>query len=106
MFAMENETKTFCDAVRRRSKENRTAMARIGHGGDAMSPSISILRQELDSMVRVIWLLSITNETERKRLIHATLSGRKWTAKTGRGKERTITDREMVNLARKFSITP
>lgn len=99
---MKNETKTFCDAVRQRSNENRTAMIRIGHGRDTLSPAMSILRQELDSMVRVIWLLSIQNVAERRRLIHATLSGQKWTETTGNGKERKITDREMVGLAQRL----
>jgi len=60
---------------------------------------MSILRQELDSMVRTIWLLSIKNMAERTRLIQATLTGKKWTTTTSNGKARKITDREMVELA-------
>ena len=96
---MKKETKMFCNAVRSRSKENRTAINHINVGRTTLSPAMSILRQELDSMVRVIWLLSLQDTTERDRLIHATLSGQKWTMKTRNGKERQITDRDMVELA-------
>lgn len=53
-------------------------------------------------MVRVIWLLSIQDKGERERLIHATLTGQKWTAITGNGKACKITDREMVELAQRL----
>jgi hypothetical protein len=96
------EIETFCDAVRQRSIENRPAILRIGRGRDAASPAMAILRQELDSLVRLIWLLSIRDEGERNRLIHATLSGRKWTSKTSKGRERTITDRDMVEVAQRL----
>lgn len=63
---------------------------------------MSILRQELDSMVRTIWLLSIMDMAERTRLIKATLTGEKWTMTTNNGNARKITDREMVELAQKL----
>ena len=53
-------------------------------------------------MVRTIWLLSIKDMAERTRLIHATLTGEKWTLPTSNGKSRKITDREMVELAQKL----
>lgn len=99
---MKTETKTFCDAVRQRSGENRNAMNRIGPGRATLSPAMSILRQELDSMVRVIWLLSTKDMVERSRLIHDTLTGNKWTMTTSNGKVRKLTDREMVELAQKL----
>ena len=92
------ETDTFCCAVRLRSSENRAAMDCLSHQQNVLSPMMAILRQELDSMVRVIWLLSTDDKTERERLIHATLSGEKWTEHTSEGKKRKITDREMVEL--------
>ena len=99
---MNDDTKTFCDAVRQRSTENRTAMNCIGYGQSTLSPAMSILRQELDSMVRTIWLLSIKDMAERTRLIQATLTGKKWTMATSNGKARKITDREVVDLAQKL----
>jgi hypothetical protein len=62
----------------------------------------SILRQELDSMVRVIYLLSISDLNERNRLIEQTLDGKKWTVETKTGKERQITDHEMVEISNKL----
>ena len=59
----------------------------------------SIIRQELDSMVRVIYLLSVSDLSERKRLIGQTIDGNKWTVETQKGKQRQIADREMVELA-------
>jgi|SRR3989338_896576 len=95
---MNKETDTFCRAVRLRSNENKAAINCLSHQQNILSPMMAILRQELDSLVRVIWLLSIVDKTERKRLIHATLSGEKWTHAPN-GKMRRITDREMVDLA-------
>jgi hypothetical protein len=64
-------------------------------------PSVmaSILRQELDSMVRVIYLLSIQSLDERNRLVAETLKGEVWTVITSNGKSKKITDREMVDAA-------
>lgn len=55
---------------------------------------MSVLRQELDSMVRVIFLLSQTLE-ERNHLMNQTLSGQKWKLRNNA----TVTDRQMVDLA-------
>ena len=57
---------------------------------------VSILRQELDSMVRVIYLLSLSDRGYRQELIDASISGKKWTQRNSR---KVVTDREMVNLA-------
>jgi hypothetical protein len=65
---------------------------------NVLSPAFSILRQELDSMVRVIYLLS-QDVPERERLIGQTLDGEKWKVLTTNGKWRNITDKEMVDLA-------
>lgn len=85
--------------IRNRSDENRRAMRYfcIPHG--VLSPAFSILRQELDSMVRVIYLLQIADLKERNRLIESTLQGEKWKVATPKGKMRDVTDREMVDLS-------
>lgn len=57
---------------------------------------VSILRQELDSLIRVIYLLSIDDLDYRVRLMQASVDGRAW---THNGKHSRITDREMVDFA-------
>ena len=55
---------------------------------------MSVLRQELNSMVRVIFLLSLSLD-ERIHLINLTLSGQKWKLKSNA----QVTDKQMVDLA-------
>jgi len=86
---------TFCRQIRARSTEHREAIYLL-HGRRLLSQVVAILRQELDSMVRVIFLLSIADKPYRQELIEASVNGAKWTAK---GKSACITDREMVELA-------
>jgi hypothetical protein len=85
----------FCRQIRARSSEHREAIHLV-HGRRLLSQVIAILRQELDSMVRVIYLLSIADKPYRQQLVDASVNGAKWTAK---GKSACITDREMVELA-------
>mgnify|MGYP007043344335 CR=1 FL=1 len=59
---------------------------------------ISVLRQELDSMVRVIYLLAQSSE-RREQLIEASVRGEKWTQEGTRAK---VTDRNMVELAQEL----
>ena len=77
------DIKKFCELLRTRSAEHTKAMQRVN---DLPSMMASILRQELDSMIRVIYLLSISDFDERKRLIKQTLDGKKWTELTRNGK--------------------
>ena len=60
---------------------------------------ISILRQELDSFVRVIYLGQISDFNERERLMNQTMSGDKWTVLTANNKLKQITDKDMVAKA-------
>lgn len=60
---------------------------------------VSILRQELDSMIRTIYLLSIQDRAERQRLIDASVNGAQWTVK---GKTARITDKDMAEHAGQF----
>lgn len=53
-------------------------------------------------MIRVIYLLQITDLNERLRLIKSTLKGEKWNVPTPKGKYRDVTDREMVDLAQQL----
>lgn len=92
-----SEVEVFCRLVRERSQENREAISLL-HGAALLGQAVGILRQELDSMVRVIYLLSVTDRVRRAQLIGDSANGRKWKgAKSGR-----VTDREMVDLAQKL----
>ena len=53
-------------------------------------------------MIRVIYLLTIKELAERRRLIQSTLRGEKWKVRTVNGKFREVTDREMVDLAQQL----
>jgi hypothetical protein len=88
--------------IRNRSEENRRAMRSFQHVHDVMSPAFAILRQELDSLVRVIYLLGITDGAERQRLIASTVRGEKWKVQTAKGKWMDVTDRSMVDFAQQL----
>lgn len=96
---MKTNTEIFCGMIRNRSEENLRAIQCFSMLHGVLSPAFSILRQELDSMIRVIYLLAVTDVTERQRLIDSTLRGEKWKVQTNKGKWRDVTDREMVDLA-------
>jgi len=86
-------TEKFCTIVRQRSKENKQAVSLLFRTG-LTGQIISVLRQELDSLIRVIFLLNQTLD-ERNHLINCTLTGQKWKLKSN-GK---VTDKQMVELA-------
>jgi hypothetical protein len=91
------EVDVFCRQVRDRSQENRRAISLL-HGAALLGQVVGILRQELDSMVRVIYLLSVSDRVRRAQLITAVANGKKWMGeKSGR-----VTDREMVDLAQRL----
>lgn len=56
---------------------------------------MSILRQELDSMVRVVFLLEQNDYGYRNRLISAAVNGQRWRQPGGQ----FVTDKDMVDLA-------
>src|SRR5574341_1913568 len=85
--------------IRNRSNENRQALQCLSRPHAVLSPALSILRQELDSMIRVIYLLTVKDLTERQRLIGSTLLGERWKVQTPKGRWRDVTDRETVDLA-------
>ena len=100
---MDKLTKTFCQVIRQRSAENGRAiesMSILLCG--VTSPAFSILRQELDSMVHVIFLLYLCDLAERHRLIQAKMDGLKWQVLSAKGKWRDLTDREMVDLSQRL----
>jgi hypothetical protein len=56
---------------------------------------VSILRQELDSLVRIVFLLSQVDLQYRSQLIEDSVAGRRWLQ---RNSHHPVTDREMVEL--------
>lgn len=91
-----NTIETFCRQVRARSSEHQRAVHLL-HGEGLAAQVVAILRQELDSMVRVIYLLSIQDQARRNDLVQASVDGLQWTIE---GKNSRITDREMVDVAK------
>lgn len=86
-----SKVQEFCELVRKRSSDNRLALQRL----DGLSGhQVGILREELDSMIRVIWLLR-ADAVERERLAVSVLELDCICDANGR----RITDRQMVDLA-------
>ena len=84
----------FLRQVRSRSEEHQRVMCLLARENIA-GQMIAILRQELDSMVRVIYLL--TQSTERRtELLEASIAGKKWYKLNSRA---PVTDKDMVDLA-------
>ncbi|MCA1615491.1 MAG: hypothetical protein LC800_15600 [Acidobacteria bacterium] len=90
-----SDLEVFCRQVRSRSNDHRRAIELLQLDGPP-SQIISILRQELDSMIRVIYLLSISDMAYREQLIKASTEGQRWRHKDVK---KLVTDRDMVNLA-------
>ena len=87
-------TKQFCEIIRARSAEHKAA-ARLLFPQRLYGQMMAILRQELDSMVRAIFLVS-QSPSSRLHYINQTLNSEKWTLL---GTRTQITDRQMVNFA-------
>jgi hypothetical protein len=62
------------------------------------SVMVGLLRQELDSTVRVMFLLAQRDRSLRARLIEDSVHGRRWRVPTPAGKETLVTDRELIEL--------
>lgn len=88
----------FCGILRTRSAENKESFDVLFQNG-LYGNCFSVLRQELDSMIRVIFLLNIPEIPQRESLIQKTLNGEKWTFINHNNKVQTITDKDMVNIA-------
>jgi hypothetical protein len=84
----------FLRQVRSRSYEHQQAMRLLAQAHLA-GQMVSVLRQELDSMVRVIYLLTQRPE-RRELLIEASVTGKQWSRE---GAKARVTDKEMVDLA-------
>lgn len=86
--------KVFTRQVRARSAEHAAAL-RVLELARLHAMGVGILRQELDSLVRVMYLLALKNRSQRLKLIQDSVNGRRWRGPNAKN----ITDREMVRLA-------
>jgi len=86
---------TFCRMVRQRSAENAQAMHLLFTAG-LLANCMSTLRQEVDSLVRTIYLLATSDPSRREELLRDAARGMMWKRENGHGR---VTDREMVDLA-------
>lgn len=89
----------FIQLIKSRSDEHEIAFSRLH---DLPGSMMSILRQELDSLIRVLFLLAIPDLEERKRLMACTVNGERWTIATPRGKQQVVTDAMMVEISEKY----
>lgn len=87
-------TDQFCRILRERSAEHNSAGQLLFANG-LYGQVVAILRQELDSMVRVMFLLNQTLPI-RRHFIGQTLQNIKWTLPNSRTQ---VTDRSMVDLS-------
>ncbi|MBI6781617.1 hypothetical protein [Pseudomonas syringae] len=88
------EVAVFTRQIALRSTDHKRAMQLVS-AANIPSQMMAILRQELDSMVRVIYLLA-QEPARRDELITASVNGELWRQPNGRGR---VTDHEMVELA-------
>lgn len=86
-----------CGLMRDRSAQNADAVDRLA-AGRLYGHVVGVLRQELDSLVRAIYLLSISGVEERERLARGIMASGELRKATG-GR---IQDREMLDLANRL----
>ncbi|QDZ61818.1 hypothetical protein EVD20_01215 [Elizabethkingia bruuniana] len=91
----------YISLIQNRSEENKKALTLLFSQG-LFGNCVSILRQELDSFIRVMYLGRISDFDERERMMNQTLSGEKWTVLTSNNKWKQITDKDMVGKANEF----
>ena len=96
---MNQNTTDFCRIVRARTTENQNAFNRLLPSG-SLGVAVGLLRQELDSLIRVAYLCDMGSTCHTAHaLIDDAVNGEQWTTTTNRGRQRRITDREMVDIA-------
>ena len=85
--------------VRSRSSENGPVVDAFAFRPNMAGTLVGKLREELDSLVRVIYLENTPDVRERLRLMSLAIAGDKWNRLTSNGKHAQITDRDMVDMA-------
>jgi len=93
-----SQMEIFVRQIKSRSAEHQRAVEALS-SAQAHGQIVAILRQELDSMVRVIYLLSLPID-RRLALVAASVEGERWRKESSKG---AITDKEMVDLAQNLN---
>lgn len=88
----------FIELIKRRSEENKLSLNSL-YENQLFGNCISILRQEIDTFIRVIYLGRLSSVHERERLINLTFNDEKWNTLTVNNRMKIITDKEMVDIA-------
>lgn len=89
-----NSTEQLCKILRQRSSEHVSA-GQLLFANQLYGQVVAILRQELDSLVRTVFLLS-KDLAIRQHFINQTINNIKWTQPNSRTQ---VTDRQMVDLS-------
>ncbi|MFZ2489187.1 MAG: hypothetical protein WAZ19_13830 [Anaerolineae bacterium] len=89
----------FARLVESRSSETSHVFDVFAFRSNMAGTLVGKLREELDSLIRVIYLQNTPSISERLRLMSLTLAGEKWTRLTHNGKYAQVTDRDMVEVA-------
>lgn len=71
----------FCNIAEQRSKDN-IASFKVLYENELYGQCFSVLRQELDTMVRMIYILHFDDSKIRLHLMSQTLNGEKWSLPT------------------------
>lgn len=85
----------FLRAVRARSKENQSAFS-DSLSSQHLGVAIGLLRQEIDSFVRLVYLDSV-HSPDAQKLLQEFADGERWTISSGKSR---VTDRTMVDIAK------
>lgn len=92
-----NSIDKFCHIAKKRSIDNMESFSLL-YDARKYGNCFSILRQELDSLVRMIFLLKIDDRSKRLHLMEQTIEGEKWSFREN-GKKHIITDKDMVDVS-------
>jgi len=95
MTSPAEDLRILCRQIRSRSAEHQAALGHL-HPARLHGQVVSILRQELDSLVRVVYLLHVNEDARRADLVRDAVEGIQWIQPHSR---RRVTDREMAKLA-------
>lgn len=95
MTSPAEDLRILCRQIRSRSAEHQAALWCL-HPAGLHGQVVSILRQEVDSLVRVVYLLHVSDDARRADLVRDAVEGIQWTQPQSR---RRVTDREMAELA-------
>lgn len=89
----------FCRLIRARSEENRRSV-KLLLKNELYSVAIGVLRQEIDSLIRISYLYEESKDNSparARKLVRELVEGERWTRNSKKGRPVAITDREMLN---------